>query len=336
MRRRRKQYWNFRVRKSFAWLLSFYIYCISRGFTYTTHCSFPNNKEIKARGSLLNPNFSKHRTIKSPDDLKNFWSTFDGTSFIFSGIGETFPNLEQLGIVYGNLTFIERSDFANMERLKALDFTENPIRLIAEDVFWDLQGLERFNMQVCEIEYLPKKLFKNLRNLKWLSLSTNKLKKLERELFTNLQKLRMLDISYNHMINPIEPDVFWDLTGIEELNLEIWAVYLKKMPLGIFKNMRKLKILNLSGNTLTHIDNSLFENNLELRKIDLVANQLKIIDFDFTKLVRLTALNLRNNDCIDEEYSNGESGSSVHGLQRKLNNFCKSTEVQVDKWIWEG
>lgn len=254
-------------------------------------------------------------------------------SFIFSGIGETFPNLERFAIVNGNLSHIERSDFANMRKLRALDFSENPMGLIAEDVFSDLHALERHSMQDCEIEYLPKKLYRNLRNLEELNLALNKLKKLDRELFTNLQKLRKLDISKNHMINPVEPDVFWDLTGMEELRLESWAVN-EQMPAGIFKNMRKLETLILSGNGLTQIDQSLFENNLQLKNIDLRSNKLIIIDVDFTKFVKLTGLNLKENVIIDMEYSSKNPGSSLTNLQMILDEVRKPVPKIIIDWVF--
>lgn len=280
-------------------LATIYIFLTSLSFRpdIKTRCEH-SYKGPKNRRSRILPNFSEHQFIKKAEDLKDVWIRFQGSPYIFSGLGETFPNLEMISIRYSHLEFIERNDFANLEKLKMLDITENPMGFIPEDAFWDLHGLEKLWIFISNVERFPKKLFMNLKKLKELNIQDNKLNRIDKELFDNLESLEDLNLQNNYRVKKVDEDVFWGLKSLVKLNID--TLLLEILPVKIFINMTKLRILNASFNKIKYLHKDLFKNNPQLESINFKGNELNRIDLDFSKFARLSLLDLTTNKCIDE------------------------------------
>ena len=84
--------------------------------------------------------------------------------------------------------------------------------------------------------------FDNLISLKWLSLSYNDIKSITVNLFAKLINLEFLDLESN-AITTIDSRAFDKLTNLKELNLSSALVI--ATPNGLFKNTKKLEIINL-------------------------------------------------------------------------------------------
>ncbi|CAB4054391.1 unnamed protein product [Lepeophtheirus salmonis] len=131
--------------------------------------------------------------------------------------------------------------------------------------------------------------------------------------------LKELDIQWNRKYDMIVQDDFLEgCKGLEKISIH--KTGLRALPQNIFRNARKLKFLDLSGNAmedtsellfigltnlqklslhtnkLTKVTNKLFSDQRSLISLDLSNNQINNIqDFAFHFMSRLQKLNLRNN-----------------------------------------
>lgn len=163
----------------------------------------------------IRPNFPKPNQAR---EVRRLSIKFNPSTEIFYGLGETFPNLETLSILYDTISIIKRRDFANMEQLRDLLLGSSPINFIAEDVFWDLIHLNDLTLSYTKIEKLPKNVFRKMRKLLELYLHNNQLTHLDRDLFANNLQLARIFLKDNK-IKTINID-FTKLTQIEFLGLE--------------------------------------------------------------------------------------------------------------------
>lgn len=158
----------------------------------------------------------------------------DPSTHFFAGLGETFPNLEDLSTIHQSLKFIERQDFANMSRLKALRLFENKIEFLPEDVFQDLINLEVLLLQENRIKKFPEKLFSNLRKIEWISFEKNRIEHLPKDLFVNNIEIENIQASDNPLkiidVDFTKLEKLWRL-GLQPANcVNFWAVGKVKIP----------------------------------------------------------------------------------------------------------
>jgi Leucine-rich repeat (LRR) protein len=108
--------------------------------------------------------------------------------------------------------------------------------------------------------------------------------------------------------------------------LNFYNCGIDEIPENLFKNLKNLKKVELGDNKLTHLPKSLFGDNLQLETIRLLRNKLQTIGVDFTKLPKIRTIALKDNVCINEEYSpefhRSSTITSVQELQLKINSNC--------------
>lgn len=160
--------------------------------------------------------------------------------------------------------------------LRVLDLQTNKIRYLRERTtspfanFSKLEDLKLDAQQPYGITLLPDGFFSGLRSLTSLSLT-------------------------NNQISSFRSDTFDDLSGLEKLILDNSGVGVKPLPPGIFKNLRKLKILQAENMGLRSISQHVFENLTSLYTLHLNRNAMSTVDpVVFEKLSNLTYLDLRN------------------------------------------
>ena len=88
-------------------------------------------------------------------------------------------------------------------------------------------------------------------------------------------------------------NMFENYTFLEVLNLR--SNQLKTMPEKIFRNQHELKYLYLHDNEIKDLPKLIFEHQTDLIILNLQKNYLWEIQFDFTHLTRMIAIDLSNN-----------------------------------------
>uniref|UniRef100_A0A0K2UHV1 Tolllike receptor 3 [Tribolium castaneum] n=1 Tax=Lepeophtheirus salmonis TaxID=72036 RepID=A0A0K2UHV1_LEPSM len=165
--------------------------------------------------------------------------------------------------------------------------------------------------------------------------------------------LKELDIQWNRKYDMIVQDDFLEgCKGLEKISIH--KTGLRALPQNIFRNARKLKFLDLSGNAmedtsellfigltnlqklslhtnkLTKVTNKLFSDQRSLISLDLSNNQINNIqDFAFHFMSRLQKLNLRNNVLeFKESEPNWESLSQLKRIDLSYNKI-QSTNFNI-------
>lgn len=158
----------------------------------------------------------QHERFKNARDVQHVHIDFEPSERIFQGIGESFPNLNNLAIG-SSIKFVERSNFENMKQLQTLSLSFNSIRFIPEDTFMDLPNLSTLRLWYIKLEKLPENLFANLKKLTFVELSNNKLGYLPKDLFANNLELTDIQLTATELTK-IDVD-FTKLTKISYISL---------------------------------------------------------------------------------------------------------------------
>jgi Leucine-rich repeat (LRR) protein len=128
----------------------------------------------------------------------------------------------------------------------------------------------------------------------------------------------------------LKENVFENLENLEELYLNLCKI--ENLPEKIFYHLKKLKLIDLAGNQLTHLYRNLFLNNIELEQISLTDNKIKQIDIDFTLLSNVKSIDLTKNICVSSLYP---KVSSTQVFQDIVNNNCSEmlSEKKEEKFV---
>ncbi|KAI4476464.1 hypothetical protein M0804_013592 [Polistes exclamans] len=111
------------------------------------------------------------------------------------------PSLTILSAAHNELQEIV-SNFVNAPILKKLNLSNNEIKVIDENAFFNLKSLEELHLDNNNLDKLPIEWCKNLRNLRYLNLSNNNFKTLESlSLSQSLTKIKidLININLSHM-----------------------------------------------------------------------------------------------------------------------------------------
>ncbi|CAG9861117.1 unnamed protein product [Phyllotreta striolata] len=153
----------------------------------------------------------------------------------FNNLTELFPksNLTLLNLAENNIVIIKDSVFRNLQNMVVLILSHNDLETIHPDTFKGLYLEERL---------LP------LRSLRELRLDHNKLHTLHQDTFEHTTDIEILDLSYNDFDIIDHPTLFaiCSLASLKELYLQYTG--LKTLPDNMLHTLRKLQVLDLSGN----------------------------------------------------------------------------------------
>lgn len=202
--------------------------------------------------------------------------------------------------------------FSYLCRLQALDIQSDNIEI---DAFIGVHYPGKTHQDVEEIKFesgttffLPSgigKFFTKLKTLKvgYMSGQSLGVKVIKRSNLENLGKLQELSI-YKNEIEILEEDTLWDLPFLEIF--ELIKNKLKVIHEKTFHKNEKLREVNLQSNKLELLPRDLFFNNNVLERIDFSKNSLKIIEINFTNLMFVKSVILKDNVCINFRTLNGD------------------------------
>lgn len=251
-------------------------------------------------------------TLKSLNGLtiknyRTFWGRYDeimddsGQSSNDYELFENLQNIKSFDISDNGIQELHRNFFCDFHKLNFLNLSSNQINNLTNFQFasspikncvFSMSYLILTNNQ---LNFLPFSFFSNFVNLKVLRLNKNSISFIENFVFSNLKQLDMLDLSENK-IQSIQPELFDNLQNLRTLNLEKNSM--KILPPELLANLKKLELLNLSSNFLSSnwINFMTFKNLFNLRLLDLSYNKLTSLENSiFSDLTSLEMLDLKNN-----------------------------------------
>lgn len=136
---------------------------------------------------------------------------------------------------------------SSLHGLQALNLSENTCLVALPSYICEFLKLQYLDLHGCSnLKRLPEQIHK-LKELLHLNLSECASLQLLPSLFGGLQKILFLDLSHCYQLH-ILPDSFSYLTNMIHLNMS-FCHQLRLLPNGLFRHMKKLRALNLSGCT---------------------------------------------------------------------------------------
>lgn len=261
------------------------------------------NIVFKLSPKLTSLDLSRNKIISLKDDL-------------FNGL----DNLKTLSLYSNRLTMLQRDVFRNLPNLNSLELSFNRLHSIAEDAFVSLGNLSHLSLAMNNLTFLSQNLFRNNTMLKSLRLGHNPLHQLSDAFFASFKQLQEINLSNTSLVNlpeklfqgggnleqlrldnnaieTLRPNVFASLGNLTYLSLN--GNRLGNLTRAVFSPLKKLKILYMNRNLLTHVVNeanegvfSTLDNVLELY---LSHNRIKEIGNSFHLNRKLEKLDLSMN-----------------------------------------
>ena len=221
------------------------------------------------------------------------------------------PDLQNIRVQNNRLLYIPDEFFVKEVLLKSIDFSNNQIKSLPKRIFF-CKALVELVLANNNIEQLPD--LSSLLNLESLLINNNKL--IKTPSISGLSKLKTLNLSNNKLTN-VELSSFSGLINVEQLILR--SNIISQIPPTLFKDLKKLILLDISENQmtsfeslteLTSLDSLLLAFNRlssfkgiekfpNLTVLDLKNNKLKGLDVGVINLKKLKTLDVSNNDLLD-------------------------------------
>jgi Leucine-rich repeat (LRR) protein len=202
------------------------------------------------------------------------------------------PELKWLYLKQNSISDVNSSTFRNNSRLLHLYMSENKISSIHSDTFIHNTKLEILCLKVNNINEVLPSTFRNNSKLEHLDLSTNLLKEIHSDTFQHNVNLKFLSLG-NNILDIINTS---SLLGINPTYLDLSGNRIKSVDNSVFRKHGMLETLNLSGNMLQSLGSSVFKDCTNLRYLSLSENSLSEINKAlFFGLEYLKYLDLSNN-----------------------------------------
>lgn len=206
--------------------------------------------------------------------------------FLSSDMFNDLSSLTYLDISLCESNIINKNSFDKLQNLKTLKLCGR-LSIICPQYFEKLNNLIELDISGCGVVKLDD-IFQYTPKLKKLSIiKSNSIKKLTNG-FDNLIELEILNASYFNASNVL--NIFDKISNLTELDISNSTLNLSNNDM--FKNMKKLKILNISGckqfydKLFDHL-HSLTSLNMEACFQDILTNKM------FENLTNLTELNMK-------------------------------------------
>lgn len=230
--------------------------------------------------------------------------------------------LEILDLSANMISIIPDNVLSAMRSLSELHLNGNILTALADRSFVGLGMLRVVNLSNNKLVALPPDLFQSPRRVEQIILQNNVLTVLAPGLFEGLDALKVLDLSRNELTSMyIKRDSFAGLKELVILNLGFNR--LSKIDHHVFRNLYKLKSLNLQHNSIEMINDNVFSDLKELQVLSLSYNKLKIIERNyFSELYVLNQLFLESNqieEINDRAFENLTQLSDLNLNDNKLN-----------------
>ncbi|CAJ1079485.1 toll-like receptor 7 [Xyrichtys novacula] len=270
-----------------------------------------------------------------------FSAAINGTEF------STLPNLTYLDLSYNKIDLAYDNAFQELQKLQVLDLSHNSHYFTAFGVTLNLNftrnlpDLRVLNMSYNLISKLTTKLMYS-KSLAELQFTNNFLGTLWKDndrsyhrIFTNLINLKILDISYNNLSQI--PDNVYDYLPHNLTKLLITNNILTDFIWDKLRWFPQLETLDLSFNSLTHIQGSNSNVTHNLTFLDLSNNQIFQLDGGFLNDAKsLKTLSLSNNELtiINQSTTQMWPKSQIKTLLLQDNPFqCTCDSLDFILWI---
>ncbi|XP_076445217.1 uncharacterized protein LOC143283071 isoform X2 [Babylonia areolata] len=205
---------------------------------------------------------------------------------------------------------MDSSTISSHRNLTVIDLSWNRLTKLTGGAFANLTSLRTLNLQHNRLVMVLHKAFQNLPDLLFLHLDNNSLASLPIYLLREMPALKVLSVDDNRLNSmPYLKDhdqLVWVsarrnrlrslpmLSGVPRLEyLVLQGNRLSMVRSGVFLGAPLLSYLDLSNNSIVHIDR--FQNHLGLRLIRLDHNHIQDVSFVFSQMPQLNSLFLDTN-----------------------------------------
>ncbi|MDE2668203.1 MAG: leucine-rich repeat protein [Chloroflexota bacterium] len=213
---------------------------------------------------------------------------------IFAGLG----NLQNLWLHHNRLTALPPSVFDPLAQLLGLNLSDNELVSLPPGAFGGLTRLLSLRLGDNELAAVPPGIFDDLNSLERLYLHQNRLSELPPDIFAGLTNLRILTLwgwVGRNELGDLPPGIFDGMSELRSLNL--WATNLSQLRSGVFDDLERLEVLDISTNPLYDLPPGVFDRLVALRELyvgGLGLSRLRPGVFD--PLEKLEYLNVASNN----------------------------------------
>jgi len=211
-------------------------------------------------------------------NLQNLWLHQNRLTALPPGVFDRLAQLLGLNLSDNELASLPPGAFGGLTQLRSLRLGDNELMALPPAVFSDLEALEVLALDYNRLSDLPAGIFAGLANLQHLTLygsvAHNKLGEVPAGVFDGLSQLRNLDLRDTHL-SQLRPGVFDDLERLEILNISTNPLY--DLPPGVFDRLVALRELDVSGTYLPHLRPGVFSALRRLEYLDVGSNLLEAL-----------------------------------------------------------
>jgi Leucine-rich repeat (LRR) protein len=222
----------------------------------------------------------EHAEGRSNNDVRNLRIVDSTINRIPANIFSVFPNIEGLEIVNcGSINFIP-PDFYYADRLREVRIVNNQISRLFVSPFISANAIETLILENNEITDLGPNPFNGLARLHTLSLANNNIQNITARIMRPLVALRHFDAS-NNAIDVVDGR--------------------------LFVNSPRIEIVNLSGNNINGVGNSILNINENLEQFWMEGNQCADENYVIGTDVNLETIREGLQDC----FANSPFGTQI-------------------------
>lgn len=229
---------------------------------------------VDERGTKV---FGKHPPGQKSSDVKVIDCADKGNHFeqyppMLSSI---FGEAEVLLLQNSGLKRLAYESFIHAKKVKIMMFGKDNF-VIEPAVFRDCTELEVLKFDDLDLSNVNVEAFEGIESLKILSIKNCEISRMEPQLLEPLENLIELHITENPMKIP---------------------------PISAIQRMTHLRVLNLSGNKLTHLHDDLFKHKDFLQYVDVSKNVIHEVERDLLlHWPGHATINMEGNTCIDKKF----------------------------------
>uniref|UniRef100_A0AC34R118 Uncharacterized protein n=1 Tax=Panagrolaimus sp. JU765 TaxID=591449 RepID=A0AC34R118_9BILA len=214
-----------------------------------------------------------------------------------NALNETKQTLELLDLSGNCFSAVPAQNLRNSLKLKHLDLSDNQINELAKFSFMNLPELKELRLHSNMLGSLSPLAFMNVPQLNRLSLRNNLITKIEQGALQTFKEIEVVDLGYNNIL---------------------------KIP--SFKDMAKLKQVNLTSNRIRRIETMTFSSNPALQAVNIENNEISLIARNsFDGLDQLTLLLLGNNSLSSIERGTFDGMRNLQQLSLHHNQITEIT-----------
>ena len=237
-------------------------------------------------------------------------------TYVHSSTFRNNSSLRELDMSGNHLIYVDLQTFVSNRELEWLDLKNNNIFGIHLSTFRNNCKLKHLDMSGNKLTFLDLQTFSSNKKLEWLDLHNNTITDIHPSTFQNNRKMEHLDLSSN-LLKVMHPDTFRHnvnlkflsvrnnnileiktgfLSGINPTYLDLSGNRIRYLDNSVFRKQGQLETLLLSGNVFSSLEPGIFIDCTNLRNLSLSGNRISEISTSlFFGLVNLEHLDLSNN-----------------------------------------